>query len=278
MKTALRIAARGAAVCCGLALLACGGVHRVAPASPAPPASAGLTRNAAVEQQLDALPRDPDGELVRLGYRIFIDTPGYAPRYSGNALSCGNCHLDAGQRAGSAPMWAAWGMYPAYLPRRGRISSFEQRIQQCFRYSMNGVPPPLDSPEVLALAGYSRWLAGGRPVGVELAGRGFPAVPRSGLAPDARRGEALYGRRCAQCHGADGGGGPLFPPLWGARSYNKGAGMYRADLLARFLKGNMPYGNADLKDQEALDLAAWIDGRERPAAPDEGIVSKVFGS
>ncbi len=278
MKTALRIAARGAAVCCGLALLGCGGVHRVAPASPAPPAAAGVTRNAAVEMQLDALPRDPDGELVRLGYHIFIDTPGYAPRYSGNALSCGNCHLDAGQRAGSAPMWAAWGMYPAYLPRRGRISSFEQRIQQCFRYSMNGVPPPLDSPEVLALAGYSRWLARGRPVGVELAGRGFPAVPQTGAAADARRGQALYGRRCAQCHGADGGGGPLFPPLWGARSYNKGAGMYRVDLLAGFLKGNMPYGNADLKDQEALDLAAWIDGRERPAAPDEGIVSKVFGS
>jgi thiosulfate dehydrogenase len=259
-------------------------MHRVAPAATTPPPAAdGLARMPAIEQQLAALPQDPDSELVRRGYLIFVDTPGYAPRYSGNSLSCANCHLDAGQRAGAAPMWAAWGMYPAWLPRRGRISTFEQRIQQCFRFSMNGRPPPLDSPEVQALAGYSRWLAHGRPVGVPLPGRGYPAVAPTGLAPDAGRGQALYGRRCALCHGADGAGQPqasgrtLFPALWGAGSYNQGAGMHRPELLAAFLKGNMPYGNPDLADQEALDLAAWIDRQPRPADPQADWWRGVFG-
>jgi thiosulfate dehydrogenase len=226
----------------------------------------------ALEQKLASLPRDPYDDLLRLGYRLFIDTPGYAPRYSGNALSCGNCHLDAGQRPGASPMWAAWGMYPAWLPRRGRVSSFEERVQQCFRYSMNGRPPPLDSDEVRALSAYSQWLARGQTVGEELPGRGFPAVTATAT-PDPAHGAALYGQRCALCHGADGAGQRqadghyTFPPLWGPASYNKGAGMAQAGLLARFLKGNMPYGNADLRDQEATDLAAWIDGQDRPADP-----------
>jgi thiosulfate dehydrogenase len=224
----------------------------------------------ALEQKLAALPQDPASDLLRLGYRLFVDTPKYAPQYSGNALSCGNCHLDAGQRAGSSPMWAAWGVYPAWLARRGRMSTFEERVQQCFRYSMNGRPPPLDSAEVKALAAYSQWLARGQVVGEELPGRGFPAV--TAAAPDPARGAALYQRRCAACHGADGAGRQaegriLFPPPWGARSYNRGAGMARPDLLARFLKGNMPYGQADLADQEAADLAAWIDAQDRPPDP-----------
>lgn len=226
----------------------------------------------ALAQKLAALPRDPYNDLLRLGYHLFVDTPAYAPRYSGNALTCANCHLDAGQRPGSSPMWAAWGMYPAWVPRRQRVFTFEERAQQCFRYSMNGKPPPLDSPEVRALSAYSQWLARGQAVGVELPGRGFPAVAAP-AAPDPAHGEALFRQRCVSCHGADGGGQRqadgryAYPPLWGPASYNKGAGMARPELLARFIKGNMPYGKADLSDQEAVDLAAWVDGRERPGDP-----------
>jgi len=242
-------------------MLWAGAVYAAAPAVLTPQA---------LEQKLAALPQDPSGDLLRLGYRLFVDTPKYAAAYSGNALSCGNCHLDAGQRAGSSPMWAAWGMYPAWLGRRGKVSCFEERVQQCFRYSMNGTAPPLDSTEVKALAAYSQWLARGQVVGEELPGRGFPVV--TAATPDAAHGAALFAQRCLACHGADGAGRragerTLFPPLWGARSYNKGAGLARPELLARFLKGNMPYGHTDLSDQEAADLAAWIDARDRPADP-----------
>ncbi|MBV8063864.1 MAG: c-type cytochrome [Nevskia sp.] len=231
-----------------------------------------LLAPAALEQKLAALPQDPADQLLRRGYHLFIDTPRYAPGYSGNALTCANCHLDAGQRPGASPLWAAWGMYPAWLARRKRFSSFEERVQQCFRYSMNGRPPPLDSPEVHALSAYAQWLAHGQPVGEELPGRGFPAVAAP-AAPDPAHGAALYRRRCVACHGSGGAGLKqadgryAFPPLWGPASYNQGAGMAQPALLARFLKGNMPYGAADLSDQEAADLAAWVDGQDRPADP-----------
>jgi len=40
---------------------------------------------------------------------------------------------------------AAFGMYPAYLAKTDRVTTLQERIQQCFRFSLNGFPPPLDS-------------------------------------------------------------------------------------------------------------------------------------
>jgi thiosulfate dehydrogenase len=219
------------------------------------------------------------GELVRQGYAIFVDTPVAASRYSGNALACSNCHLDGGRRANAAPMWAAWGMYPAFLAKTDRVTTFEERIQQSFRFSLNGLPPPLDSQEMHALQAYAQWLASGQQVGVEKPGRGFPTIARTGADPDAFRGRGVYASRCASCHGAHGEGAQTaagkwtFPPLWGHASFNKGAGMSRVDLLAGFIKANMPYGNADLGDQEALDVAAWIALQERWPDPRKGLVA-----
>jgi thiosulfate dehydrogenase len=231
---------------------------------------------------VEALPRDKHGDLVRQGFRIFSNTPRYARRYSGNALSCANCHLDVGRRADAAPMWAAWGMYPAYLGKTDRVNTFEERIQQCFRFSLNGFSPPVDSHEIRALAAYSQWLARGKPIGVELSGRGFPTVQRTGADPNPLNGSALYVRQCAVCHGdhgvgkRDSSGAYLYPPLWGMDSFNKGAGFNRIDLLAGFLKANMPYGNPTLSDQDALDLAAWITLQERWPDPRKGLVSGLL--
>ena len=224
------------------------------------------------------LPQDKYGDLVRQGHRIFTNTPEHARRYSGNALSCGNCHLDAGRRPYSSPMWAAWGMYPAYLKKSDRVNSFEERVQQCFRFSLNGIAPPLDSPEVRALVAYSQWLAGGKPAGVELPGRGFPTIRRTGSDPNPLRGKAVYAKRCSVCHGESGegrkdpAGNYVGPPVWGTHSYNKGAGFHDVDLLAGFLKANMPLGKADLTDQEALDVAAWVDLQERWPDPRKGFL------
>jgi len=243
--------------------------------SAAPPSQPSSTRL----PDIDDLPHDKYGELVRQGYRIFTDTPTYARRYSGNALSCSNCHLEAGRRSHSAPMWAAWGMYPAYLAKNDRVNTFEERVQQCFRFSLNGIPPPMDSHEVRALVAYSQWLARGKPVGVELSGRGFPTIARTGSDPNPLRGKSVYAERCATCHGENGEGyatsAPAAfsaPPLWGARSFNKGSGFNRIDLLAGFLKANMPLDKANLADQDALDLAAWISLQERWPDPRKGLL------
>ena len=235
-----------------------------------------------VAPELDRLPADKYGELVRQGYRIFTATPEEAKRYSGNALSCSNCHLDAGRKPNAAPLWAAWGMYPAYLAKNDRVNTFEERVQQCFRFSMNGFAPALDSHEMRALVAYAQWLSKGAPVGVELGGRGFPTVPRTGSDPNAQRGREIFKARCANCHGDAGEGRKdasdrfSAPPLWGFNSFNKGAGLHRVDLMAGFLKANMPLGNPDLTDQEALDLAAWITLQERWPDPRKGLLRGVL--
>jgi thiosulfate dehydrogenase len=77
----------------------------------------------------------------------------------------------------------------------------------------------------------------------------------------------------AICHGADGQGRQaegrtVFPPLWGENSYNWGAGMHRINTAAAFIKANMPLGKPNsLTDQQAWDVAAFVNSRERPQDP-----------
>ena len=60
----------------------------------------------------------------------------------------------------------------------------------------------------------------------------------------------------------------VFPPLWGPRSYNWGAGMARVDNAAGFIKANMPLGQGNrLGDQQAWDVAAFVNSHERPKDP-----------
>lgn len=61
-------------------------------------------------------------------------------------------------------------------------------------------------------------------------------------------------------------GGYMFPPLWGKDSYNTGAGMYRLIKAAAYIKGNMPKGDATLTEEQAYDVAAFVNqpAHERP--------------
>ena len=58
--------------------------------------------------------------------------------------------------------------------------------------------------------------------------------------------------------------GYVFPPLWGADSFNDGAGMHRLLTAARFIKAKMPLGQPDLTDDQAFDVAAFINSKPRP--------------
>lgn len=51
--------------------------------------------------------------------------------------------------------------YPAYRKKNDKVNSYAERIQGCFTYSMNGLPPAVDSKEMVALTAYSYWLAMG---------------------------------------------------------------------------------------------------------------------
>ncbi len=231
----------------------------------------------------DTIPNDKYGDEVRLGKKIFTETYKYGRRYAGNDLTCANCHLDAGRQPNAGPMWAAYGMYPAYREKNDRSNSLEERIQQCFQFSLNGFAPALDAPELRALVSYIHFLSKGAPIGTEMPGRGYPQVVRTGSDPNPKRGADIYKAKCASCHGANGagekkaGGGYTWPPVWGMDAYNKGAGMANNDLLAGFIKANMPLGQPwSLTDQEAFDVAAYINLQIRPYDPRKGLLKGLF--
>jgi cytochrome c len=76
------------------------------------------------------------------------------------------------------------------------------------------------------------------------------------LKPNQERGVKIYQAQCASCHGDNGEGKKdnqghiAFPPLWGDKSFNIGAGMARTYTAAAFIKGNMPIGQPNsLSDQ-----------------------------
>lgn len=238
-----------------------------------PPMQAQDTRAAFQPPNEDALPDDAFGNLVREGKELFVDTQTLRGRYVGNGLQCANCHLDAGRRADSAPLWAAYTVYPSFRKKTGRVDTFEARVQGCFIYSMNGKAPPPGSRELTALTTYAYWLATNAPVGVSLPGRGYPELASPSEQPSIRRGADVYAQNCALCHGTDALGTKVndaytFPPLAGKDSYNWGAGMHRINTAAAFIKANMPLGRPNtLSTQQAWDVAAFINSRERPQDP-----------
>jgi thiosulfate dehydrogenase len=246
-----------------------------AAASPASPARAAAPPGAtAFAPPPDAaIPGDDFGKQVELGRKIFLEPDKYAAAYVGNHLSCENCHLDAGRLADSAPLWGAWPMYPAYRSKNRHVNTFAERLQGCFRFSMNGKAPPAGDPVLVALESYAYWMSQGAPVGKALPGRGYPKLPKPARAPDYARGATVFGRDCALCHGADGqgqrvAGRTVFPALWGPDSFNWGAGMHQVNNAAAFIKANMPLGRGGtLSDQDAWDVAWFMDAHERPQDP-----------
>ncbi|MCW8928629.1 MAG: c-type cytochrome [Gammaproteobacteria bacterium] len=216
-------------------------------------------------------------DSVKHGYSIFMNGGQLKPTgVVNNGMSCTNCHLSAGRLAHAAPMWAAEPAYPAYRKKNKKINTFEDRIQGCFLYSMNakdGKPPLLDSKEILDLTAYSQWLTGNIPKNKSIPGRGFVKLEKPEHSPEYQRGEIVYNKQCALCHNVDGSGRQVaeryvFPPLWGKDSFNWGAGMHRVNTAASFIKANMPLGMGNsLTDQEAWDVAFFINSHERPQDP-----------
>lgn len=246
-----------------------------APPSPAAASVAGTAPSAKAFRPppVESIPDDKYGDMIRLGERIFTQTGKYASKYVGNSLNCVNCHLDAGRKPDSAPLWASFVHYPAFRNKTGQVDTLASRLQGCFVYSMNGKAPPADDEVITALQTYSFFLAKGAPVGMPMEGSGYPKLKRPQQAPDYARGEKVYARSCALCHGPDGqgqraGGQQVFPPLWGPQSYNWGAGMHQVNNAAGFIYENMPLGKGrSLTEQEAWDVALFMNAHERPQDP-----------
>ena len=243
-----------------------------APASAAPPAS-GAPAPQFEPPPDSAIPGNDFGKEVKLGQAIFNGTSPLAAPFVGNSLRCASCHLDAGRLPNSAPLWSAYLTYPAYRSKNKHVNTLAERMQGCFSYSMNGKAPPLGDKVLVALESYAFFLAKGAPVGAKLAGGGYPTPPKPALAMDFDRGAKVFEAKCALCHGADGqgqasNGAVVFPPLWGPKSFNWGAGMGSIKNAAGFIKANMPLSQGNtLSNQEAWDVGMFMDSHERPQDP-----------
>jgi len=231
---------------------------------------------------------------IQLGYRLFTNTPAEAERFVPGEVSCNNCHLNGGQRERAMPLVAISGVFPEYNRRAGRLISLNDRIVDCFLRSENATgkleqgaegastglaPDRLPNPtsrEVLALAAYLNWISRGNEIGKSPGWRGQNAIPQASIIPvnklDPAKGEAIYKERCVSCHGAEGQGvfvGDKRPgPLWGPESWNDGAGAARVYTLAGIIRYTMPYLDpGNMTDEDALQLAAFINSKPRPSFP-----------
>jgi thiosulfate dehydrogenase len=228
-----------------------------------------------------SLDKSKVADEIRWGFKLFVNTPEEAPHFAPGKISCGNCHLNAGQRERSLPIVGIAGMFPEYNRRSGRLYTLGDRIVDCFMRSENATgseadPPTPASKEVLALAAYITWLAKGYEVGKNPTWRGQNTIASENLIPldkvDPKKGEALFLEHCTNCHGEDGQGvqiGDKKPgPLWGPDSWNDGAGAARIYTLAGIIRYAMPYLNpGSLTDEEAQHVAAFINSKPRPSYP-----------
>ncbi len=222
---------------------------------------------------------------VEYGYRLLAETSKWMgpmaedPKmhFSGNNLSCTNCHLKAGTQAGSASWVGVTNRFPQYNGRANKEITIEDRINGCMERSMNGKKLPEKSEEMKAMVAYMAWISEDLPKEREEEFNGYPDLQVPNVAVNLETGKALFTKQCIICHGdngqgkllADGSKGYQFPPLWGDDSYNNGAGMSRVLTAAQFIKGNMPFGQASynkpiLTDEEAFHLAGYINSFERP--------------
>ncbi|MDR9398299.1 c-type cytochrome [Salibacter sp.] len=238
---------------------------------------------ASVKNPLERLDNknDLEAEYIKYGYRLVKETYKHigpasddpSKVYTGNNLACENCHLDAGQKKYSAPYIGVTGRFPQYRGRENKIGTIEERINGCMERSMNGKKLPIDSKEMRSYVAYMNWLSEGVPSGMEIEGKGFTKIDIPNRKVDLKNGQKIYKMRCASCHQPDGqglkaGDEYTYPPLWGDDSYNHGAGMNRVLTAAQFIKGNMPLGatyeNPILSDEEAYDVAGYINSHKRP--------------
>ena len=204
------------------------------------------------------------------------DQPDETLRYTGSRLQCGSCHLKGGAEPGTLSLLESNPKYPRPSGRDGvAAGDMKLRLNGCMTRSMNGRALPLDSPEMNAMVAYmaalnSRFKLMDKSRKASVEPKAFATPDRAANPADGSR---VFDARCARCHGRDGLGlraendprrGYLYPPLWGPDSFNDGAGMHRVLTAAKFIKAKMPLGQADLTDDEAFDVAAYINVQTRP--------------
>lgn len=225
------------------------------------------------------IPHTKEGQMIRYGRELIANTAMYIGRNGSvghftNNMNCQNCHLNAGTKPFGNNYLSVHATYPKYRERSGEIETEAKRVTDCMERSLNGKAVAPESKEMLAILAYLKWVGTSVKIGEKVKTSGLKDLPFMSRAADPAKGRIVYTKQCQSCHGAEGegklqpDGKSTYPPLWGAESYNDGAGLYRITFFARYVKYNMPFGaaadNVILTDEDAWDVAAFVNTQTRP--------------
>lgn len=224
-------------------------------------------------------PKGELGKMIEYGHDLIVHTARYyGPKGSiaslTNGMNCQNCHLDAGTRIYGNNFSVFYSSYPKISIRCGKWSAPAQRIVECMRRSLAGLPADTNSREVRSMLAYMKWIGQGVKKGDKIMGTSSEKLPFMNVAADPIKGKEIYSQKCQSCHGLNGQGQwsntqneYIYPPLWGKNSFNDGAGMYRIINMAGFIKNNMPFGvdysKPQLSNEDAWNVAAFIESQPR---------------
>jgi thiosulfate dehydrogenase len=221
--------------------------------------------------------------LARYGYQLIANTsyflgPKGTVAQITNGMNCQNCHLNAGTVPWGNNYSAVASLYPQFRARSGGLETVVKRISDCMERSLNADRAvDSNSKEMKAIIAYMNWVGEGVPKKFKPKGSGIMELPYLDRAADVKNGQLVYVSKCQRCHNADGQGqkkpdesGYVYPPLWGEHSYNTAAGLFRLSRFAGYVKNNMPFGEVDyhnpqLSDEEAWDVAAFVNSQPRPS-------------
>lgn len=263
-----RRAGRGLALVFSLALsAACAGADKSEPA-----AETAVVPDTILPVPAESLlTQDSVSRSIQRGMALLLSTRDSLPSHVGNELHCTSCHLDKGRKPFANPLVGVTNRYPAYWARTGTEVTLEDRVNDCFRRSLNGKPLRAGGTDMRDIVAYLTWLSSEMPRGPH-AGLGVDSIPP--LPPDTVRGKTQFAMYCSRCHGADGQSGSKLgierygPPLWGPQSFSIGSGMSRLRIAAAFVHHHMPFDAPGfVADSISYDVAGFVLSRPRPDFP-----------
>lgn len=240
-------------------------------------ASVGLDQSPTAQQKeafvvpdFQDIPNNQHGESIKRGKHYLENTFETLPKFVGAKMNCTHCHLNSGTTQFAGPWVGVAARFPQYRSRSAKVDTLADRVNDCFERSLNGKRLPENGEPMTDIISYMTWLSKGYQIGGDIEGSGMPKLVLD-QTPDLAKGKIVYQTKCANCHQQEGqglfadNGKVIYPPLWGSKSFNVGAGMARLHTAAGFVKKNMPLGQGNsLTDEDAWNVAAYFATQPRP--------------